>query len=394
MSRLLIAASLVSAATAIPAHGSSDQSDLEPDTATSHTLGLKWVSPDGRFAINPWLRAQVRYSDPFDDDPRTAPDFDDLPGADLDVRRARLKVEGHLFDPKIGFYYEHELSGDRPLLDLRLDIDLGGDLLLRAGQYKVLYNRERIDSSGKQQLIERSIATYAFTLDRQQGVTLAKRWAAGTSRDNWLMLGVFDGDGRDPAPRGDDPLLVARWQWQFLGEALPFSQGDYQFRPDPAATLAFGYARVTSPYTRYSSSGGGQLSGFEAGGDDRYRMVQWLQEFAWQHDGYSFQQEYHIKRIDDTEGDANATLRGGYAQIGKAWLSALTGRPVEMALRYAQVEWDTSNARDQKEWTLAANLYIAGHNNKISLDLSRLQLRTDAGSEHDTRVRLQWDISF
>jgi hypothetical protein len=80
MSRLLIAASLVSAATAIPAHGSSDQSDLEPDTATSHTLGLKWVSPDGRFAINPWLRAQLRYSDPFDDDPRTAPDFDDLPG--------------------------------------------------------------------------------------------------------------------------------------------------------------------------------------------------------------------------------------------------------------------------------------------------------------------------
>ena len=31
------------------------------------------------------------------------------------------------------------------------------------------YNRERVDSSGKQQLVERSISNYWFTVDRQPG---------------------------------------------------------------------------------------------------------------------------------------------------------------------------------------------------------------------------------
>ena len=147
-------------------------------------LGITFGSAEGPFRVNAWLRGQFRFSDPFDSAPLTAEDYADAPGDEVEVRRGRIKVEGHLFSPNIGFYYEHELTGDHPLLDLRLNLDLPAGLFMRVGQYKVLYNRERVDSSGKQQFVERSISTYAFTVDRQVGATLGRRFAAGTTMDS------------------------------------------------------------------------------------------------------------------------------------------------------------------------------------------------------------------
>ena len=375
-----------------------DPEGADEPTIAKKTLGLEFATQDERFAVNVWLRGQFRYSDPFDNDPVNVDDFDTEPGAEWEVRRARVKAEGHLFNPRVGFYYEQELTGDAPLLDLRLDLDVGHGMLMRFGQYKVLYNRERIDSSGKQQFADRSIATYAFTLDRQRGISIAKHWAAGSVRDNWLMLGVFEGDGRDPGPRGDQVMFVARWQWQFLGEELAFSQSDYKFRTVPAASLSFGGSTVRGPYTRFSSSGGGQLDGFEETSDDRYTLDQWLQEFAWQYAGMSVQQEFHVKKITDHETSRHSTLMGGYAQVGKAWPIKLMGRTRawELALRFARVDWDAAFPdRVQEEVTAAANLFFSGHNNKLTFDVSRVSVdETSVADGHDIRYRFQWDVSL
>lgn len=358
--------------------------------------GLEYRSP--YLVLNAWLRGQLRHSDPFDSDPLTVDGVEDPPGSDFDLRRGRIKVEGDLLRSGVGFYYEQELTGDRPLLDLRLDLVIRDDLRARFGQYKVFYNRERVDSSGKQQFAERSIATYPFTLDRQRGLTVSKHWGADTTRDQWLMLGLFEGDGRGKGESGGDAMLVGRWEWAFLGEALPFSQSDLAFRQRPAATLAFGAARVRGPYTRYSSSGGGQLDGFTEGGDSRYTLVQWLEEFAWHYDGYSVQQEYHEKRIDDHETGRDSLLRGGYLQAGKAWPVRMFqgSRAIEVAARLARVDWDDApDDRVQTELTVGANLFLAGHDNKLTVDVSRLRVKESGlGSADDTRVRLQWDVSF
>lgn len=367
--------------------------------AAEDPLGLEYTSPGKRLFINPWLRGQFRFSDPFDSDPRTHEEFENEPGAELEVRRARLKVQGYVFSPNVGFYYEHELSGDHPLLDLRLDLDLRHDLQMRIGQHKVLYNRERVDSSGKQQFVERSISTYAFTLDRQIGVSLTKGFMAGTAFDNTIMLGLNKGDGRgDLDDHGSKPMLLARWQWLFLSEILPFSQSDLRFRQKPAASLAFAAAQVRGPYTRYSSSGGGQLDGFESGGDERYTLQQFLQEFAWKFDGLSVQQEFHIKKIEDHETGARSTLQGGYAQVGKLWAVRWRDKSyaLEAAMRIARVDWDTVTPdRIQDELTFATNLFLNGHNNKITADISRIRLKNEAtGTDKDVRFRLQWDLSF
>jgi len=59
---------------------------------------------------------------------------------------------------------------DSRLLDLRATYKFADWLSIRVGQWKSEFNRERIDSSGKQQFVERSIVTPWFTIDRQQAV--------------------------------------------------------------------------------------------------------------------------------------------------------------------------------------------------------------------------------
>lgn len=378
-------------------------SPLDEDLPQTLTLfgrerGIKFGEDTGRFYLHAWLRGQLRYSTPFDSDPRTVSAMQSPPGSDFGFRRARLKLEGHLFDPRVGFYVEQALTGDMPLLDLRLDIEPREDLRLRVGQHKAVYNRERVDSSGKQAFVDRSLANYAFTLDRQRGVTLFKEFAKGRIGDNWLMVGVYQGDGRDPGPTGDEPLYMARWQWHFMGEVLPFSQTDYEFSEKPLGSFSLAAARVRGPYTRFSTSGGGQLDGFQAGGDERYTIEQWQQGFAWRHQGFSIQQEYHQKRIEDHQTGVRSKLTGGYAQVGKAW-PVNFGRyvfPVQLGLRYAQVDWDdTPQDRTQREYTLGANLFLAGHDSKLTADVSRISINeTNVGKDSDWRFRVQWDVSF
>jgi phosphate-selective porin OprO and OprP len=209
---------------------------------------------------------------------------------------------------------------------------------------------------------------------------------------------VFEGDGRGSGSRGDEPMVIGRWQWQFLAEPLPYSQSDHKIRTVPAATLAFGASTVRGPYTRFSSSGGGQLEGFEQGGDERYTLTQWLQELAWQYSGFSFQQEFHVKEIKDHEASRRSTLTGGYAQFGKAWPLRGKGHPRawELAVRVGRVDWeDTFPDRTQDELTLASNLFLSGHENKLTAEISRISLDEDpGGDEHEARFRLQWDVSF
>lgn len=216
--------------------------------------------------------------------------------------------------------------------------------------------------------------------------------------DSVVTAGMFEGDGRDPGPRGKEPMVMARWQWQMLGENLPFTQSDWAFTERAALSVSLAGVRVRGPYTRFSTSGGGQLSGFETGDDERYTLEQWQQGFAWKWQGWSAQQEYHEKRIHDHASGRRSLLSGGYAQLGKAW--AVRGGqgsyPLELALRVARVDWEnTPQDRDQKEISIVGNFYLHGHDNKFSVELSQLKMAEDgSGEAAETRLRLQWDVSF
>jgi hypothetical protein len=304
---------------------------------------------------------------------------------------------GHAFRPWLGYYFEYDFV--RPaLLDLRFTLKASDGLQVRVGQWKVPYNRERVDSSGKQQFAERSIVTPWFTLDRQQGANLFGRLWSGRRADSWYNLGVYSGTGRGGEGSIEQPLILGRWQWNFLKRDLPFSQSDLKFHDPPAGTIAVAAASWQGPYTAFSTAGGGGLPGYPVGQSDSYKVEQAVLETAFMYRGFSWQQEVHGKRIKTVATGDVTELVGWYAQVGYFFHGVAEWFPpnLEVAFRLAQVDPDVALEADHLgEATLAFNYFFYGHRNKLTLDISRINDRSaEIGKRIEKRIRLQWDVSF
>jgi len=353
-----------------------------PIKASHGSKGFRFETRDGNWQTNLQWRGQLRYTNPSSGDPRQLSAFDDSSQSTFEARRLRMKIGGHGFQPWLKYYFEVDLQPSRDtddssssasarVIDWRADIakwDWGG---IRVGQWKIDYNRERVDSSGRQQFVERSIVNRVFTVDRQVGVQLRGHAFKNTRADLRWYVGAFTGEGR--GVRG--------------------------------ASLAFAAATTKGSCTRWSSSGCGNLDGFTSPAnatEDQFKIEQAAQDFAFKWRGLSIQQELHHKEITDRLAGTKSRLTGGYFQSGYFFHNLYPSfpKPLELALRYAYVE--EPNAQDlrfdneRQELTLAANWFFAGHNNKLTFDISRLRLDDDfvGRKESEGRVRFQWDVSF
>lgn len=368
-----------------------------PKLLASYDDGLKLKTDDGRFSAKMNFRGQFRLNDLNSSDLPLEPDgIDSESGAQ--VRRARFKISGHLFKEWITYKMEYAFEGNR-LIDFYGQLQPKDEFGVRLGQWKIPYNRERVDSSGAQQFVERSVVNRAFTVDRQQGLTFQGKLFKGTHAESRYWLGVFNGTGRGGELDDDsDPMYLARYQWSFMGRDLKWSQSDVKRRDKAAGSLAFATATTVGPYTRFSSSGGGQLSGFMPGVSQQYKIDQWVGEFAYQHKGLSIQAEYHEKEIDDRVNVVITELDGLYAQVGYFFHEAFDGfpEPLEIAYRFARVDPESGVMQPrEREDTVAFNWFFNGHKNKVTLDISDLETTLPMGStDEGFRARLQWDVSF
>jgi phosphate-selective porin OprO/OprP len=357
--------------------------------------GMQYESADANNFLWFGVRLQTRFSSSAIEDeevPGHSPDK----SSETKLNRGRLKIGGHLITPDFTVYSEYDFTKDQ-LLDLRMTYKLNDWLSVRVGQWKSQFNRERIDSSGAQQFVERSIATPWFTIDRQKGVVVSGHLAEGDRFDSNYWFGRLSGTGRGGSLDDADGLWMGRWQWNFTRRVLGFSQSDISRREKPAGSIAIAAVSGASMFTRFSSAGGGQLPGYSNGTSDRYEIRQIMVETAWQHSGLSWQQEFHRKEITDRTSGLKQKITGGYAQAGlflsEVWNSA--PEPLELALRYASINAEEANGeRDEQEYVFGVNWFFNGHRNKLSADVSHLDRRDPGMDETESRVRIQWDVSF
>ena len=378
---------------------------LKPRPVRYSRKGLEIGSKESVFSGKINIRSQLRFSSPFTSAPRKESDFSRADDEDLRFRRARFKMEGHIAKPWIKYKYEHDLVDGR-LLDARFTFAKWKWLQVSAGQWKAEFSRERVDSSGKQQFAERSITNRAFTVDRQKGVMLHGRIGEGEWWDSQYFSGVFSGNGRGFYHSGFDgrshddgaALWVNRYQWNALGGGVGFSQSDVARTQAPALSLAVASARNRSRYTRFSSSGGGQLDGFAAGDPGQYSIHQELVEAAFKYRGFSSQNEYHWKRIRDNVSGRQTPMQGMVLQAGyffhEMWRAV--PRQLELGVRKAFVDPNTGlTANRQREIAFVVNWFFESHNNKLTFDTSRYALGQTAGADlHDTQIRTQWELTF
>jgi phosphate-selective porin OprO and OprP len=387
-----------------------------PVKASHGSSGFRFETADGNFQTNLQWRAQVRATSPYRSDPRSLINFAGEGQSNFEARRLRMKIGGHGFQPWLKYYFEVDLQPSRDpdsssssssarVIDYRIDVakwDWGG---FRVGQWKIDHNRERVDSSGRQQFVERSIVNRTFTIDRQVGVQVRGRAFDGTRADLRYYAGVFNGEGRSVNNADKNLMYTGRLQWNFMGRDLAWRQTDVNFTEKPTGSLAFAGMSTEGPCTLWSSSGCGNLDGYTspaAAEDDQFKVEQWVQEFAFKYRGFSVQQEYHRKNVVDRVQGTDNDLSGLYVQSGYFFHNLIESfpAPLELAARYAYVEEpnrvDRSVNNERKEYTLGLNWFFSGHNNKVTLDYSHLTL--DDGllgvSDSDNRVRLQWDVSF
>lgn len=388
------AAEAAAAADTVPA----DTAQQEPSIRFGHgSRGFEIGTADGNWLMQMQLRLQFRYAYPRDSDPIT---FDDFSNADqhlFKVNRSRVKIGGNAYQPWLKYYMEYELGGSA-LLDMRFMVEKSQALRLKVGQWKAQYSRERIISSGRQQMMERSIVNRAFTIDRQQGVSLYGRLKGSGALDFNYWASVFMGTGRGARENDDKALMwMFRGQWNFLGREVPFSGSDYEYHEKPAGVLAFATVTNRSPYTRFSTSGGGQLVGFDDGEPGQYRVNQWYQETAFKYKGFSWQQEFHRKEVRDRFNATSRTLVGAYFQAGYFfhYLFPAFPKPLELAGQFALYNPDIDASEDVlHEFSLAANWFFNGHANKLTTDITYFNYDYPGLITVDEwRFRLQWEVS-
>lgn len=396
----------VAAGVVAAVHPDDNSGDAERNHKWLHygASGLELGSEDGPFSAKVSVRSQLRFTSPFESAPRKESHLGQPGESNLSFRRARFKMDGHIAVPWIEYKYEHDLV-DGNLLDLRFDV--GPEWMqLRFGQWKADYGRERMDSSGRQQFVERSIVNRDFAIDRQKGVELTGRLAKGSVADSQYFVGVFTGQGRGifrdrrvAADAADgSPMWLARYQWNPLGGGVSLSQSDLERKSDPRLSLAIATTGNRSSYTRFSSNGGGQMDGFEAGAPGQYSLRQSLTEVAFKQKGFSLQQEFHWKRVIDNVNLIETHLRGSYVQAGYFFneIHRKIPRQLELAGRYAFVDPQKGRSNDLiHETGVVANWFFKGHDDKLSVDVSRYSLRAAEGNLGSrVGVRVQWDASF
>jgi len=387
-----------------------------PVRASQESSGFRLETRDGDFRTDLQWRAQTRFTTPYRSDPRQISAFNADNQTNFEARRLRMKIGGHGFQPWLRYYFEVDLQPSRDVddsassssarvIDWRLDIAKWDWLNVRVGQWKIDLNRERVDSSGRQQFVERSLANRVFTMDRQVGIQVRGHLFQDTPADMRYYAGVFNGEGKSVNNPDDNLMYMGRLQWNFLGRDLSWRQTDVEFTEKPTGSLAIAGFTNTGACTRWSSSGCGNLDGFErpaTAAPDQYDIEQVVQEFAFKYRGFSAQQEFHRKRIEDQVTGAKTELTGGYAQAGYFfhYLMPEFPRPLELAMRYAYVDEpnrvDPMLENTREELTIGANWFFAGHNNKLTLDYSWLDIEDSQlfMDESDNRLRLQWDVSF
>jgi len=358
----------------------------------------QFSTDDGDFKIQFQSRLQVRYSRPYDNDPVT---FDDIKTGNhntFKINRARVKVGGNAYKSWLKFYWEYDLASSN-LLDFRLMLAKLPYFKVKVGQWKAQYSRERIISSGKQQFADRSHINRSFTIDRQQGISFYGNVKGKGISDFNYWFSVFSGTGRGAKSNDNEHLMfMFRGQWNFLGRQLKFQGSDTKFHKKGAGIIALAAVTNQSPYTRFSTAGGGQLDGYEEGDPGQYRVNQWLLETAYMYRGFSCQQEFHWKEIKDYKNYTTTVLIGNYVQLGYFFHSLLPKIPkeLELAFRHAFYVSDINiTDNSQQEFSLAANWFFHDHANKLTAEISYFNFEDAAVSIYDSyRFRLQWDISL
>jgi phosphate-selective porin OprO and OprP len=202
---------------------------VSPSPYFTFGKGLGIISPDSLFLLNIRFRMQNRVG--F----LTESESDlHIRTVEARVRRLRLRFDGFIYTPKL--YYLIQLAFTRSDMDYD---DTGFPNVIRdamviynvndrfgvgLGQTKLPGNRQRVNSSGDLQLVDRSIVNQNFNVDRDFGLQLY--YNNHISGFHYVLRGaISSGEGRNITASDDGLAYTGRIELMPLGRFT--NNGDY-----------------------------------------------------------------------------------------------------------------------------------------------------------------------
>ncbi|MBO3699448.1 porin [Roseivirga sp. E12] len=368
--------------------------------------GLQIVGADSSFSMKFSTRFQTLYQGVLD------LDSDEWSDRFL-VRRARLKFDGFVYNPKITYKIELGLSnrdhagGDidesgntsRIILDAVVKWQATKHWSFWFGQTKLPGNRERVISSQKLQFVDRSLLNSRLNIDRDIGVQVRHDNKVGENGILKKMFSLSMGEGRD--------IIAANtggYNFTYRLEYLPFgkfeSKGDYfgsDLKREEKPKLAIG---LTYDVNQDAARQRGQLGSFvqdSNGNQFATDLSTIFADFMFKYDGFSMMGEYGDKKASDnvfatlTDGSTIKYVTGNALNLQAGYLFK---GDKELAFRYTSVSPDDltfSGLREEKQYTLAFSRYIVGHSLKIQSDIA---YHDRTGASNRLVYRFQVEVAF
>jgi len=339
---------------------------------------LNMVAADSSFAVKFAPRIQLRSY-------MAATNAGPIDGG-IQVRRARLEFDGWVLSPAIRFKFQIGLSNldqaganaynrnsPNGLFDAVVQWRLPHGFQLWVGQTKLPGNLEQLISSSSLQLLERSIHSDYFTLDRDVGIQLHHQRLWGAKVVTRAKFALSQGEGRN-VTEGNQ----GGWQKTARFEFLPmgafskkgdFFQGDLALESSPKLMLSYTFnLDEQSVRTRGGKGSYMQLSdGSMHMTDISTHMVDLMVKYR----GLSFMGEVARRRAVDPlaiEFDAGIAYTVSEGDGYSAQVGYMLPKDLELAVRVSALRPIYGSAYTDQ--TIGLSKYLAGHRLKLQTDVT------------------------
>ncbi|OPY70839.1 MAG: Phosphate-selective porin O and P [Syntrophorhabdaceae bacterium PtaU1.Bin034] len=306
------------------------------------------------------------------------------------VRRARLIESGNAFFPWLKFYVQLTLEQSVNLRDGYVEAAYYQSFVPRAGQFKIPFDREFLVSAFNLQLVERSIASNEFSLQRDVGLQLAG-FPLGDLFE--YRVGIFNGSGANQDNVNNKYMYLGRFVFTPFGP-VAYSQAALETpgKPQLAMGVAGAWLLGLLPGERRSLAG---VLGSPSEVPVRSDVYQYTGDMVFKYLNFSFEGAYHYRTIDPrtatTFGRQDAT--GYMAQAGYF----IIPKHFEVAGRYSFVNPDnpvTAHNNNQEELTGGASYYFKGHPLKVQASYTYLHTQETPHDGYDQVGRTQVTLMF
>lgn len=333
------------------------------------------------------------------------------------IRRSRLKFSGWALNPNVKYKVEMALSNKdlksssdfdetseapKIILDAVVKWKFHKNFTLWAGQTKLPGNRERVVSSQKLELVDRSLVNSVFNIDREMGMQLHGKYKIGNSVIKPIVSWSF-GEGRNVTTDN-----IGGYNYTGRLEYLPFgdfqSKGDYfegDLKREKKPKLAIGATiNINQGASRQKQSGKFLID--DEGNYFEHDLRTFFVDMIFKYKGFSVLGEYAHKEITDMDATDSSNLENLIDANGRSYYtgdglnlqaSYLFKKNWQVIGRYTTISPNSEiSFTGTNEYTLGLSKYIVGHSLKVQSDVSLID--KEGAADNSLRYRLQMEFAF